>query len=181
MEQKRTREDLISFLDYLGSKGLMAGATVQARKAAASKILGILDPDEAADVTALDLDQVVARFHHLKGKDYTPGSLSTYKSRLASAIEDFRSYLANPLAFRPSIQNRDRQRRGSNQADERPVKQVPEPPRAEARVQPIPPAATSILPIPLRADLTIFIQGLPFDLTESEAKKIANVVTAMAT
>jgi hypothetical protein len=40
--------------------------------------------------------------------------------------------------------------------------------------------AKSILPIPIRADLTVYIQGLPFDLTESEAKRISNVVTAMA-
>jgi len=40
--------------------------------------------------------------------------------------------------------------------------------------------ASSILPIPIRVDLTIHIQGLPFDLTEAEAKKIANVIQAMA-
>jgi hypothetical protein len=38
----------------------------------------------------------------------------------------------------------------------------------------------TILPIPLREDLTIFIQGLPFDLSGAEANKIANVVKAMA-
>jgi hypothetical protein len=42
------------------------------------------------------------------------------------------------------------------------------------------PMASSILPIPIRADLTIYIQGLPFDLTEAEAKKIASVIQAMA-
>lgn len=42
------------------------------------------------------------------------------------------------------------------------------------------PMASSILPIPIRADLIIHIQGLPFDLTEAEAKKIACVIQAMA-
>jgi len=41
-------------------------------------------------------------------------------------------------------------------------------------------ASSHILPIPIRADLTIYIQGLPFDLTEAEARKIAGVVSAMA-
>jgi hypothetical protein len=43
------------------------------------------------------------------------------------------------------------------------------------------PMASSILPIPIRADLTIYIQGLPYDLTPTEAKKIASVIQAMAT
>jgi hypothetical protein len=41
--------------------------------------------------------------------------------------------------------------------------------------------ASSILPVPIRADLTVYVQGLPFDLTEAEAKKIATVIQAMAT
>jgi hypothetical protein len=43
------------------------------------------------------------------------------------------------------------------------------------------PLSNSILPIPIRADTTVFVQGLPFDLTEAEAAKIANVIRAMAT
>ncbi len=39
----------------------------------------------------------------------------------------------------------------------------------------------SILPIPIRPDVTVFVQGLPYDLTEAEANKIANVIRAMAT
>jgi hypothetical protein len=35
------------------------------------------------------------------------------------------------------------------------------------------------LPIPLRADLTVHVQGLPFE-TPAEAKKIAAVIQAMA-
>ena len=42
------------------------------------------------------------------------------------------------------------------------------------------PLSDTIIPIPLRADLTVFIQGLPIDLTEAEAEKIARVVKAMA-
>lgn len=180
MDGSRSREALAEFLDYLAAKGLMARATAQARKAAASKILGILDEAEARDVTSIDIDDVVGRFQRLHGKDYTPGSLSTYRSRLASAIDDFRSYLANPLAFRPSTQNRDRPKAKNSapneQAKTAPTTEV----RIETRPSPMPPAATSILPVPIRADLTIFIQGLPFDLTEGEARKIAAVVTAMA-
>jgi hypothetical protein len=44
---------------------------------------------------------------------------------------------------------------------------------------PIPAAAGLIVPIPIRPDLTVHVQGIPFDLTEAEARKIAAVVTAM--
>lgn len=178
MDPNRSREDLAEFLDYLAEKGLMAKATVQARKAAASKILGILERSEANDVTKIDLEDVVARFGRLHGKQYTPQSLTTYKSRLSSALDDFQSYLSNPLAFRPSVQSRERPKL-------KVIKDISEFSPQETRTEParstISPMATSnIVPIAIRADLTIYIQGLPFDLSEAEARKIAAVVTAMA-
>ncbi len=43
------------------------------------------------------------------------------------------------------------------------------------------PMDDTIIPIPLRADLTIYVQGLPLDLTPAEAAKIGRVITALAT
>ena len=181
MDGSRSREALFEFLDYLWMKGLMAKATAQARKAAASKILGILEPHEASDVTKVDLDDAVARFGRLHGKRYTPQSLNTYGGRLRSAVEDFEAYLTNPLAFRSSVQSRDRTRNKplkepSDSAQLGRTESRPEPARAVSA----PLVSSNILPIPIRADLTVYIQGLPFDLSESEARKIAAVVTAMA-
>jgi site-specific recombinase XerD len=176
MNGRRTREALLDFLDYLSEKGLMERATVQARKAASSQILGILEGEEAEDVTAVDVEDVVARFGRLFGKKYTPQSLMTYKSRLRSALEDFKSYLDNPLAFRPSVQNRDRRPKTKDASE--PVKTADLRP-APVRSMTSAPSPTHIVPIPIRADLTVYIQGLPFDLSEAEARKIANVVTAM--
>jgi hypothetical protein len=178
MDGKRSREALSEFLDYLTEKGLMAKATAQARKAAASKVLGILGEPEANDVTTVDLEDVVARFGRLHGKQYTPQSLTAYKSRLRSALDDFQSYLTNPLAFRPSVQSRDRSK-GKVTKDlsaSSTLESRPEP----IRPNPLPRATSDIVPIAIRADLTIYIQGLPFDLSEAEARKIAAVVTAMA-
>jgi hypothetical protein len=177
--QTRSREALIGFLDYLAEKGLMQRNTVQSRKAAVTKVLGILDEVEAADVTIVDVEDVFARFQRLRQHDYTPISLVSYKSRLKSALDDFRSYLSNPLAFRPGVQSRvrtrsklakDEQLESGGRSERRPE---------QGRPVPMPAAAGHILPIPIRPDLTVHIQGLPFDLTESEARKIAAVVTAM--
>ena len=171
----RSREALGKFLDYLGDKGLMPKATAQTRKASALKILSILDDVEAADVTTLDIDGVVSRFGHLHAKEYAPGSLASYSSRLHAAMEDFKSHLSNPLAFRPKA-HRARTRSDKGAA----TGPSPRPVEPARPVPPPPMASSNILPIPIRPDLTIFVQGLPYDLSKPEAQKIANVILAMA-
>lgn len=180
---KRSREELLRFLDYVRAKGLMSPATVEARKASANKVLAILDEQEASDVTVLDLDSVVERFSNLHGKSYTPDSLRTYRSRTKSAIEDFSRYLDNPLAFKPGVQKRDKRTEangGKSASPPKPTAQQPQAQSAQERIAVAPAASDTILPIPLRADLTVYIQGLPFDLTAAEARKLAAVVQAMA-
>lgn len=178
---QRSREELLRFMDYVRAKGLMSPATVEARKASANKVLGILDADEADDVTKLDLDEVVHRFGNLHGQKYTPDSLRSYKSRTKSAIEDFSRYLENPLAFKPGGLRREK--KPANGSPQKKVHQTaqsasPAPPIERPAIAPA--ASSSILPIPLRADLTVHVQGLPFNLTPAEAKKIAAVIQAMA-
>ena len=175
----RSREAALEFLEYVEKKGLMAPATAQARKVALNKVFTILDENEATDVTVLDLDEVMKRFSNLQGKDLTPESLRTYKSRLKSAVADFASYVENPLAFRPTVQNREK--KTATRKD--PVEQRQanaEPSRQPQPSLPAGPMSGSIIPIPIRADLIVYIQGLPFDLTTGEARKIAGVITAMA-
>jgi hypothetical protein len=180
MSNDRSREGLLRFLDYMANKGLAPSNTISARKVTASKVLGILSEDEATDVIAIDLPQIMARFNNLKGQEYSPGSLATYQSRLKSALEDFDSYLKNPLGFRPSGQQRERspkQTQAPTPANSRSSQTASTPsPMAKPAVG----MAENLLPIPIRADLTIFIQGLPFDLTKAEASKIAAVVMALS-
>ena len=108
MDGKKSREAALEFLEYVAQKGLMARATARARKAAVTKVLGILDENEARDVTSIDIDVLMNRFGHLEGKGYTPKSLVSYKSRVKSALDDFAAYVENPLAFKPSVQARER-------------------------------------------------------------------------
>jgi hypothetical protein len=159
--------------------GLINNTTASARKAAVNKVLGILDDSEAADVSVIDIDEVMGRFHNLAGEKYTPESLTAYKSRVKSAIDDFLRYQKDPLNFKPSAQGAskrsvDRQKTAPSAISTR--REPPSAPLSEA-----PPASVNIVPIPIRPDLTIKIQGLPYDLTTQEAAKIANVIKAMAT
>lgn len=182
MNGNRSREAALEFQDYLASKGLMAKATAMARKASMGKVLAILSEEEAKDVTSLDIEELMLRFGNLQGKSYTPQSLTTYKSRIKSALDDFANYLENPLAFRPSLNKREVKPKSKPAA----ANTAPSPQVQEVELPLIKSGApsfdaASILPIPLRQDLIIRIHGLPFDLTESEARKIANVIMAMAT
>jgi hypothetical protein len=172
MTDKRTRQDFFDFLDWLSEKGLMAKNTVAARKAAATKVLGILSEDEAQDVAALDLDDVMRRFTNKEGKGYTPGSLTTYLSRLRSALEDFTIYLDKPLSFRPGVKPRERRKQDVR-------KEAPTVAQSGSRETAAMPASNA-LTIPIRPDTMVVIQGLPYDLSEIEAAKIANIVRAMA-
>ena len=183
MADNKSREAALEFLDYVAKKGLMAPATARARKAAVGRVLSVLDASEAGDVTNIDLDHVMTRFGHLHGKDFTPQSLMTYKSRVRSALDDFASYVENPLGFKPNIQARERSSNGGKvtaskpRSDREPATLVNTPSSPQKLGGPM---ANSILPIPIRVDLTVHVQGLPFDLTEAEAKKIASVIQAMA-
>jgi hypothetical protein len=171
MTGNRTRQDFLAFLDWMSEKGLMAKNTVAARKAAANKVLGILSNDEAQDVTVLDLDTVMRRFTNLEGRAYTPGSLTTYFSRLRSALDDFKLYLDKPLNFRPGVQSREP--RKSVARKETPLAA----PTRNGGTVPTP----NTLSIPIRPNTMIVIHGLPYDLNEAEAAKIANVIRAMVT
>lgn len=179
MSANRSREALLDFLKYLADKGLIAKATANARRAAASKVLGILSDHEAQDVIALDLNDVMTRFQNLEGKGYTPGSLNTYRGRVKSAVDDFESYLKNPLGFKPNVRRRERRTSEGQKprTNEQPKENRPPTERRPAT----PPMSNSIVPIPIRQDTTVYVQGLPFNLSEAEADRIANVIRAMAT
>jgi hypothetical protein len=185
MSNGRSTADLLKFLDYLAEKGLMPAATAASRKASANKMLAVLSDDESRDVTLIDMDDVALRFHNKNGQQYTPGSIQTYKSRVGSAIDDFRAYLENPLGFRTSSKARQRPRiskekvpdvnsAGESKSSLRDLSLVPQ-------SAPSPVAPMNILPVGLRPGLTVQIAGLPFDLSKAEAQKLANIILAHAT
>lgn len=172
---------LLGFLDWMSSKGLMQRNTVAGRKAACSKVLGVLDPEEQDDITQVDIDDAMTRFHNLEGKNYVPASLAVYRSRVVAAIEDFKRHLADPTSFKPGLVRR----RQPGNAAKKPTESTAEslPGGAPATLDSAGSSAHSpvnVFPIAIRPDVVVRIQGLPFDLTESEARKIANVVLALA-
>lgn len=178
-----TRQSLLDFLDYLSTKGLMKKATAVSRKAAVSTLLSILSEEEAANLAKLNVEDLVQRFANLKGSDFTPGSLRTYKSRLNSVIADFESYKRDPLSFRPQISPKERATRTSSASTssgsakvgaQAPVTVEHSDEDFSTRTEEI------IFPIPIRRGVVVKVAGIPSDLTPEEATKIGNVILALS-
>ena len=172
-----SKEALMSFIDYAGSKGLLNRSTATARKVAVKRITAILEPHEAEDVTKLDIDAIMHRFSNMEGSAFTPESLATYRSRFRASIDDFVNWKSNPMSFRSTRVGSPRKQVRNAGKDERNISstRAPEPVSATSA-----PPQTHSLPVPLRSDLTVFIHGVPFDLSKAEARRIANVVLAIA-
>lgn len=181
MSEPRSREAVMEFLDYCKAKGLLKPKTAESRKAAVNQVLGILSPDEASDVAQVDLESVMQRFHNLNPSRYTPDSLRTYKARVKNSIFDFLRFRENPMDFKPTAAV-------GSKAPTKSAKKLKPPTPAPEPTRPTSSWAggtqsflnASTLPIPIRENLTVLIHGMPFDLTEAEARKIANVVLALA-
>ncbi|OAN73454.1 hypothetical protein A8B82_02855 [Sulfitobacter sp. EhC04] len=177
-------ENLERFLRYLEDKGLMPKQTVVARRAACNKMLGILEVDERSDVRKLDLDSVFTRFSNLEGRSYTPDSLKTYKSRVFKAIKDFITYTDDPAGFKINGA-RTRRTQTTETAKDRQDTTADHPPtlpNERSKDNGLMGGALGGLsiPIPIRSDVVVTVCGLPFDLKNQEAKKIANVIIAMS-
>jgi hypothetical protein len=169
------------FMDSASKKGLYNKNTAQSRKAAANKVLGVLDESELVDLRSIDTDSVFDRFQNKEGSSYTPDSLQVYKSRLKSALADFLTWVENPAAFRPSGSQKSKGN-GSRTAPER-----AKPAASPATFSVQPPAVPHhdspqnlIIPVPLREGLTVRISNIPADLTEAEATRLAAILKAYA-
>ncbi|HSH30234.1 MAG TPA: hypothetical protein VK971_10035 [Thiohalobacter sp.] len=181
-------ENFNKFLDYVLDKGLMKPETAKGRKRAANTILGILEPEETQDLRSIDLDHVAHRFANLQGGSFKPASLKVYQTRTRSALTDFFQYVENPIGFKPSVAQRTRKSSGDGKKSDK--KQQGKPKNVTPQ-QPAPPNPNElhdktdthdklVFPIPIRPGLIVKVSNIPADLTQTEAEKIAAVVTALA-
>jgi hypothetical protein len=102
------RDNLFDFLDFAGEKGLLKKATAKARKIASTIVLGVLNDNESADLSKIDLESVIHRHRNLATGKIKPKTLATYESRTRIAVRDFLEYIKNPSEWKPSTQERAR-------------------------------------------------------------------------
>jgi hypothetical protein len=180
-----SKQDLLSFLDYLSNKGLMNKDTVSSRRAAVNTLLSILSDDEAANLKGLDLDTLLQRFVNLKGSGFKPESVRVYKSRLGAVLADFERYKRDPLNYKPNHTARERAQRPQNGDTH---KETPK--RAAIPLSGTAGFGTASVnddeiqaiefPIPIRKGVIVRVAGIPSDLTPEEAQKIGNVILALS-
>jgi hypothetical protein len=177
-------KDLLEFLEQALDKGLGKKETLKTRIVSVGRIVDVVGGEEIGDLREADVDHIMERFMNLEGTKFSPGSLASYKSRLNSSIADFLRWKENPMTYRPKGQ---RASRSKLQPIEQQIIDDQDAKRQEQRVSvdpTKPPEARDddlqVFPVPLRRGLTVKLVGLPHDLTQSEAQRIANVVRAMA-
>lgn len=101
-----TRDNLISFLNFVAEKGLMKSQTALGYKKACNIILGILDETEAADLSKINLERVILRHRNLAAGRILPATLKAYETRTRAAIRGFIEYTKDPSSWKPAVQQR---------------------------------------------------------------------------
>lgn len=178
MSVSYSEKELLEFIDYLSTKSLLSSSTASGRKAAALKILAALDPEEKTDLRNLDIEQTFQRFSNKFGKEFTPQSLVTYKSRFNSALSDFFKYHENLAGFKTGTTKKISKDNGSESKAS--GKKISAKDKTPPLVQPLADPKSYVLQIPIGNGTLVEIRNLPMDLTEADATKIAAVIKAHA-
>ncbi|KXK01438.1 MAG: hypothetical protein UZ17_ACD001001661 [Acidobacteria bacterium OLB17] len=175
-------DDLLDFLDHTGKKGLMPIATSRALAVAARNVFGVLDAEEQKDIGQIDLKAVIRRFNNKRAKDFTPGSLKVYASRVQRAIELYEQWKENPADF--SVKTR------ATAARNRSNKVAPNNVETDVTsTSSVTPSVTQTTPsrpgtyessFPVGAGRVITLSNIPEDLTSAEAEKLAQFVRMLA-
>jgi hypothetical protein len=180
MDLRYSEAELLKFFDYVANKGLMKPATARARKAAAQKVLSVLETAEKTDVRTLDRNLIYQRFENKFAQQFHPDSLTTYRQRFNTALDEFIEYVNNPAGFRPSMAQRKRvdsngERVNAKPGTQRARRHEPQPPDNAVDT----PRGLYAFPVPLPSGVVAQLY-LPTAITDADANRIAAVVKALA-
>jgi hypothetical protein len=104
---EKNAKSLVDHWAWAAEKGLMNRNTAAGLRSACSRVFEVLGDDwEQADVSNLDIEDLLLRFQNLRKKEFVPQVLETYKQRFRKAVASYFEYLENPGAWRPSAQEK---------------------------------------------------------------------------
>jgi len=170
-DQNYSRQGLLDFLKQAAVTGIMNPGVARSRKTAAEKLLDHVTAEERINLRQLDVDELCSRIHKLEDSSIREEAMNLYNARLKSAMKDYFMWIENPEGF------------SANSNLNSPTQKVQQRDLEEQRALEsiaLHHAGTQddIIPIPLREDLIVYLQGLPLNLTQGEADKIVQVVKA---
>jgi len=172
-----TLDAWLDFLKQAGMEGLINPAAARARRRAVEQLADELLDEERADIRKIDVPELTSRFHKLEGSSIRPETLEIYAGRFESGLREYLSWLDNPSGFVSPRRERARafMRGDGEQSALTPEARAQERIALEATENP-----DSIVPVPIRDDVVVYVANLPLDLNEDEAERIARVVQAYA-
>ena len=175
MTGRYSSDSLLSFLKDVVVAGHMPATTARSRSQATRALMAYFTDGENSDLRVLDIDVLRSRVAEDQGGALRPEVADLYIERLESALADFL-----PFAEAPDVFERG-ERSESSEEPQIDLECRPEDTRAleSARLR-FDRNRSDIVPIPLPRGSTVYIHGLPADLSPAEAKKIARVVGALA-
>ncbi len=168
---------LVHFLRQSTIEGLLNPAVAKSRLNAVEQLSVELNPEEENNLRLVDVDILCSRFHKLHDSSIRPEVLELYKKRFNASLVDYFAWLTNPSTFfsigGDSIRKDKRYQTSlkENNLEEKALEEI-----SLAKSE----KASDIFSIPLRSDRIIYIQNLPLDLSQAEARKITNVIKALA-
>ena len=137
-------------------------------------MLSVLNQEESADISKIDLDIIFQRFENLNGMKFAPATLREYKRRVKDSIVEFLAYKENQSGWKPSTNQRTVQGKKSTVARAKGgdgSKGAGQSPHEQGNS--ILDQAKSIThKFPLRADTVVSISGLPFDVKRTEMGRL---------
>jgi hypothetical protein len=171
-------QDFLDHWDWAAKKGLLNRNTAHAIRAAVSRILRIEGPNwPEIDVRSIDEEGLLDRFENLEKKQFSPGSLATYRSRFRKGRQLYLSYLEDPKNYRPQ----SRERVAAAQPGGESVRRQRPRSRGESVADKTPSQHGDLVryPFPVRAGVMAEL-FLPADLRRDEADRLAKFLQSLS-
>ena len=176
MDNERTGQGLIDFLDWALEKNELVPSTASALRTGCLKVLSATDDWENSEVSPENVDDYLQRFRNKNKNELKQRTLDAYARRFQQSVEMHHRRLAGDTDWKP------RERASRRKPAQSPRTQAP---AANREVQPARRAVAATLeptvtnPFPLRPNLLVELK-LPRDLASDEAARIATFVASLA-
>jgi hypothetical protein len=176
-----TAQGLLEFIDWAGKRSLINPNTAGGYRAAAKAVLSVEDDLSALNVREIDVDALLARFTNAQSAEYRPGSLTTYKTRFAKAVQMYLDWLDNPEGFKPVARSRSKST-PSRRSNLKPAEESQPPMEDDDASELVPKTGTSRLltyPFPLKSGEVAYLQ-LPPRVSSDDAERLSKFVGSIA-